>query len=86
MTKIDHRFHAVRRTAARNMVRKGLSQTVAKELLGMETDSIFARYAIVDETVLEEGVAQLFHGEPKSAVPERNVVGIDTILASRRER
>lgn len=52
-------FHDLRRTAVRNLVRAGVSQTVAMRLVGHRTDSVFRRYAIVDEVLLAEGAAKL---------------------------
>jgi integrase len=73
-TKIGHTFHGLRRTAARNMVRRGISQRAAQDLLGMETDEIFVRYSIVDETVLEEAAALLYDSAAQ-AEPERKIAG-----------
>jgi integrase len=54
--KIPHDF---RRTAARNLIRAGVSTQVAKLLTGHITDSVFERYAIVDEKMKHDAVAQL---------------------------
>jgi integrase len=41
-------FHDFRRTAARNMTRAGVPQTVAMAITGHETDAMFRRYDITD--------------------------------------
>jgi integrase len=52
-------LHDFRRTAARNLTRAGVPRSVAKQLTGHKTDSVFERYDIVDEGRLEAAGAQL---------------------------
>ena len=41
-------FHDFRRTAARNMIRGGVPQSIAMRVTGHETDAMFLRYDITD--------------------------------------
>ena len=50
-------FHDFRRTAARNLKRKGLSESDAMAITGHKTASVFKRYAITTENDLRKAVA-----------------------------
>jgi integrase len=54
--KIPHDF---RRTAVRNLERAGVPRSAAKALVGHLTDSVYQRYAIVDETMLVDAGEKL---------------------------
>ena len=80
-----HIFHDFRRTAARNLVRAGVPTALAKKFTGHETDSVFQRYAIADETSLREAgekYAALLGGQ----TAEREVVPLTTSQAKTGQR
>jgi integrase len=61
--------HDFRRTAVRNLERAGVPRSTAMKMVGHQTESIYRRYAIVDEAMLKEGAEKLsaFHkGESSS--------------------
>src|SRR5262249_48178188 len=57
---VPHRlFHDLRRTASRNMIAAGVPQAVAMKITGHRTDSMFRRYAIVNEEQKREALAKV---------------------------
>jgi hypothetical protein len=63
--------HDFRRTAVRNLERAGVPRSTAMAMVGHRTESIYRRYAIVDEAMRREGAAKLsaFHqGEHQAHV------------------
>ena len=53
------RPHDLRRSAARNLVRAGVSEGVVMKLCGWKTRSMFDRYNVTDDRDLREGVGRL---------------------------
>jgi len=62
--------HDLRRCAARNLSRAGVSESVAMEITGHKTRSMYRRYRIVDERDLREATEKLqAHLEEQPKVP-----------------
>jgi len=68
-------IHDFRRTCARNMRRRGLSESDIMDLCGWETRAMFQRYCIVDEDALAESVARFAEGVPASLADPRRTRG-----------
>jgi hypothetical protein len=52
-------LHDLRRTAVRNLERAGVPRSTAMVMVGHKTESIYRRYAIVDEKMHKEAAAKL---------------------------
>jgi integrase len=51
--------HDFRRTAVRNMERRGVPRSVAMKITGHRTESVYRRYAIVSDADLREAARKL---------------------------
>jgi len=62
-------LHHFRRSAVRNLERAAVPRSAAMAMVGHETESIYRRYAIVDEKVLREAAATMdaWTNAPKAA-------------------
>src|SRR6266480_5000256 len=61
--------HDLRRSAARDFRRRGVSEGEIMKLCGWKTRAMFDRYNIIDEADLAEAVAKRFEGQPTANIP-----------------
>jgi integrase len=61
--------HDLRRTAARDLRRKGLSEGVIMKPCGWRTRAMFDRYNIIDEDDLARSVELAFNGKQAANTP-----------------
>ena len=69
--------HDFRRTAVRNLERAGVPRTTAMAMIGHKTESIYRRYSIVDQAMLEMGTAKLEAMQQAQGSARSNLVGFN---------
>lgn len=75
--------HDFRRTAVRNLERAGVPRTTAMALIGHKTESIYRRYSIVDQAMLEVGAEKLDALQQTQKFARPKVVSMRTRRAGR---
>ena len=70
--------HDMRRSAVRTFERAGVPRSVAMSIVGHKTESIYRRYAIVDEAMQREAAARLdaWMSAPPAAPPTAKITAL----------
>jgi hypothetical protein len=66
-------LHDCRRSAVRNMIRRGVPQKTARETSGHKTDAVFSRYNIVSPDDIRDAARKIEEGA-KTAVLAQFIV------------
>ena len=67
-------FHDTRRSAVRNLERAGVPRSAAMRMTGHQTEAVYRRYAIVDETMLREAGAKIAAASTLAAAERESTV------------
>ena len=76
--------HDFRRTAVRNFERAGVPRTTAMAMVDHKTESIYRRYSIVDQAMLDVGAAKLDQLQQAQGLSQPVVVSIKRRQRSHR--
>ncbi len=77
-------FHDLRRTAIRNMSRRGLSEKMIMQIAGLKTRAIFDRYNIVCEEDLREAARKMSVSGSSVVVGHDPAVDVTGMVDTRR--
>ena len=69
-------LHDFRRTAVRNLERRGVARSVAMKLTGHKTESVYRRYAIVSDADLREATRRLAVDAPQGHISGHSSAGV----------